>query len=192
MRPTPPVSCTRRQETLDDMTERHGRGVPRPDVRLRALPRPQVRPDPAERLLPAAGVLREHVARRRPLPLATRPSGGSTTQQQAMWEEKTKDDPRRDGDASSSRSAKSRMMGGIKTFEDEVQEAILMDPAKRDAVRADDVPHRSAAHHLRRRAAMRARCARSRATPARATRAEEAAGGVRFDQAGSRCRRRSS
>ncbi len=41
--------------------ERHhrddGPGLPRPDDRLRPLPRPQVRPDPAGRLLPAPGVL---------------------------------------------------------------------------------------------------------------------------------------
>ena len=41
-----------------DIARRHDRhdrpGVPRPDRRLRPLPRPQVRPDPADRLLPAA------------------------------------------------------------------------------------------------------------------------------------------
>ena len=47
----------RRQNTLNDMTDTAGARVPRPDDRLRPLPRPQVRADPAEGLLPPAGVL---------------------------------------------------------------------------------------------------------------------------------------
>ena len=54
----------RRQEILDDITDTTGVSDSRPDLRLRALPRPQVRPDPARRLLPAAGVLRQHRGRR--------------------------------------------------------------------------------------------------------------------------------
>ena len=47
--------------------DRHGRpGVPRADGRLRPLPRPQVRADPADRLLPPAGVL--HAGRVPPRP----------------------------------------------------------------------------------------------------------------------------
>ena len=50
--------------------ERHhrddGPGLPRPDDRLRPLPRPQVRPDPPGRLLPAPGVLHPGPVPRRP------------------------------------------------------------------------------------------------------------------------------
>ena len=52
----------RRQEILDDITDTVGVGVHGHDLRLRPLPRPQVRSDPAEGLLPAAGVLRQHHA----------------------------------------------------------------------------------------------------------------------------------
>ena len=47
-----------------DRDHRHGRlGLPRPDDRLRPLPRSQVRRDPHDRLLPAPGVLRRLGAR---------------------------------------------------------------------------------------------------------------------------------
>ena len=55
----------RRQEILDDITDTTGAVFLGPDLRLRPLPRSQVRSDPAGRLLPAAGVLRQH-RRRRP------------------------------------------------------------------------------------------------------------------------------
>ena len=59
--------------------DRHGRpGLPRPDVRLRPLPRPQVRPDPAEGLLPPPGVLRPDAAARRPAG-PRRPGAQATT-----------------------------------------------------------------------------------------------------------------
>ena len=48
----------RRLNTLNDMTDTAGARVPRADGRLRPVPRPQVRADPADRLLPPAGVLR--------------------------------------------------------------------------------------------------------------------------------------
>ena len=44
---------------------RHRRGLPRPEHRLCPLPRPQVRPDPPEGLLPAPGVLHAALAPRR-------------------------------------------------------------------------------------------------------------------------------
>ena len=44
-----------RYDELDDMTATTGVGLPRPLGRLRPLPRPQVRPDPRRRLLPAGG-----------------------------------------------------------------------------------------------------------------------------------------
>ena len=63
----------RRQNALNDITETTGLVVPRPDDRLRPLPRPQVRPDPAGRLLPAPGVLHPGaVPRRLPDRLARR------------------------------------------------------------------------------------------------------------------------
>ena len=44
----------------DDQLDTLSRGVPRPDRRLRPLPRPQVRPDPDDRLLRPGRDLREH------------------------------------------------------------------------------------------------------------------------------------
>ncbi len=55
----------RRQNALNDITETTGPGLPRPDDRLRPLPRPQVRPDPPGRLLPAPGVLQPGAVPRR-------------------------------------------------------------------------------------------------------------------------------
>ena len=43
---------------LDETVEHTSQGVPRPDVQLRQVPRPQVRSDRAGRLLPVAGHLR--------------------------------------------------------------------------------------------------------------------------------------
>ena len=61
----------RRQNAL----ERHHRddrpGLPRPDDRLRPVPRPQVRPDPPGGFLPAPGVLRRRRGSATTIPLAT-------------------------------------------------------------------------------------------------------------------------
>ena len=62
-----------RADALDDIVAHRRQGVPRPDGRLRPLPRPQVRPDPAGRLLrparpcsPACSTGRGNSPRRRP------------------------------------------------------------------------------------------------------------------------------
>ena len=71
---------TRRQETLDDMTNVTGATFLGLTMRLRALPRPQDRSDHAQGLLPTAGVLREHVVRRRPAAVGgSRRAARSTT-----------------------------------------------------------------------------------------------------------------
>ena len=66
----------RRQNAL----ERHHRddrpGLPRPDDRLRPLPRPQVRPDPPGGFLPAPGVLRRVAVPRRLSPGDVRAADG--------------------------------------------------------------------------------------------------------------------
>ena len=68
----------RRQNALNDITETTGLVVPRPDDRLRPLPRPQVRPDPPGGLLPAPGVLRRLSVPRR-LPAGDVRSGRRTS-----------------------------------------------------------------------------------------------------------------
>ncbi len=55
-----------------------GPGLPRPDDRLRPLPRPQVRPDPPGRFLPAPGVLRRFAVPRRLSPGDVRAAEGRT------------------------------------------------------------------------------------------------------------------
>ena len=60
----------------DDRRRRHG--VPRPDGRLRPLPRPQVRADPAARLLPPAGLPGRDARARRSARRRRRRSSGGT------------------------------------------------------------------------------------------------------------------
>ena len=87
----------RRQETLDDITNVDRRRVPWPDHRLRPLPRPQVRSDSAHATttgcrrssrIPSFGD--------GPMPLKDPVERQKYEEQIALWEEKTKDDPRRD------------------------------------------------------------------------------------------------
>jgi hypothetical protein len=66
-----------------------------------------------------------------PLPPADPVERRAYAQQKATWEEKT-NTIRAEMETILEPLRKSRMMGGIKTFEDEVQAAILKDPAKRD------------------------------------------------------------
>ena len=81
----------RRQEILNDITDTVSADLPRADLRLRALPRSQVRSDPAEGLLPPAGVLRQH-AHRRPRRRSTSAEQRDEYERQyAAWDEKTKD-----------------------------------------------------------------------------------------------------
>ena len=58
-----PVIELRRQEILNDITDTVGSVFLGHDLRLRPLPRSQVRPDPAQGLLPPAGVFRQHHAK---------------------------------------------------------------------------------------------------------------------------------
>ena len=63
--------------------------LPRPDGRLRPLPRPQVRPDPAEGLLPALRLLQQHRrprARRQRRPVGRRSSRCRRAEQKAALE----------------------------------------------------------------------------------------------------------
>ena len=77
---------------LNDITDTTGDVFLGLGMRLRPLPRPQVRPDPAEGLLPPAGVLRRHPAARRSDRRATdRPSAPITRRNCAAWKEKTAD-----------------------------------------------------------------------------------------------------
>ena len=62
--PDPVLTAQQRADELHDMVGDDRRRVPRADGRLRPLPRPQVRPDPAGRLLRAEGRLRRRAARR--------------------------------------------------------------------------------------------------------------------------------
>ena len=80
----------RRQEILNDITDTTAAGVPRADARLRPVPRPQVRPDHAGRLLPHPGVLRrlERGRRRRS---CRRPSVAAHERRVREWEAKTAD-----------------------------------------------------------------------------------------------------
>jgi len=66
-----------------------------------------------------------------PLPPADPVERKAYAEQKATWEEKTRT-IRAEMETILEPLRRSRMMGGIKTFEDEVQEAILLDPAKRD------------------------------------------------------------
>jgi hypothetical protein len=66
-----------------------------------------------------------------PLPPADPAERKAYAEQKATWEEKTRA-IRDEMETILEPLRKSRMMGGIKTFEDEVQAAILKDPAKRD------------------------------------------------------------
>ncbi len=65
------------------------------------------------------------------LPLADPVERRKYEEQKRQWEEKTKT-IRAEMSAIVEPLRKSKVEGGIKTFEDEVQEAILMDPAKRN------------------------------------------------------------
>jgi hypothetical protein len=66
-----------------------------------------------------------------PIPLKDPEERRKYDAQKAVWDEKTKD-IRAEMATILEPLRRSRMEGGIKTFEDEVQEAILMDPAKRN------------------------------------------------------------
>jgi hypothetical protein len=112
--------------------QRHRRHVPRPAVRLRALPRSQDRSDPPHRLLPLQAFFANTSFGDGPLPLADRAEQKAYDQQKAAWEEKTKD-VRAEMAAILEPLRKSKVAGGIKTFEDEVQAAILLEPSKRDS-----------------------------------------------------------
>ena len=60
------TSCSAARQWLQDTVEHTAPGVPRRDARLRPLPRPHVRPDLAEGVLPAAGRLRAAPGPHRP------------------------------------------------------------------------------------------------------------------------------
>ena len=81
----------RRQE-IAQRHHRHGlRHISRHDLRLRPLPRSQVRSHPAEGLLPPAGLLRQHAHRGQAgLDFRIR-ARRSASSEYAIWEEKTKD-----------------------------------------------------------------------------------------------------
>jgi hypothetical protein len=66
-----------------------------------------------------------------PLPIKDPVERRKYEDQKALWEEKTKD-IRAEMNQIVAPLRKTKVEGGIKTFEDDVQEAILMDPAKRD------------------------------------------------------------
>jgi hypothetical protein len=66
-----------------------------------------------------------------PLPLKDPISRQKYDEQKKLWEEKTRG-IRAEMNAIVEPLRKSKVEGGIKTFEDDVQEAILLDPAKRD------------------------------------------------------------
>jgi hypothetical protein len=66
-----------------------------------------------------------------PLPIKDPTARQKYEEQKKLWEEKTKD-IRAEMNAIVEPLRKTKVEGGIKTFEDDVQEAILMDPAKRD------------------------------------------------------------
>ena len=70
---------------------RDRRGLPRPEHRLRPLPRPQVRPDPPEGLLPAPGVLHAAPAARRPDARARPRQWADYQDRLAAWEKATAD-----------------------------------------------------------------------------------------------------
>ena len=68
------MKAAMRQDELEDVVGTVGPDVPRPDRQLRPLPRPQVRPDPPDRLLPPGGRPRRRPARRaRPATPARQP-----------------------------------------------------------------------------------------------------------------------
>jgi hypothetical protein len=66
-----------------------------------------------------------------PLPIKDPSARQRYEEQKKLWEEKTRD-IRAQMNAIVEPLRKTKVEGGIKTFEDDVQEAILMDPAKRD------------------------------------------------------------
>ncbi len=66
-----------------------------------------------------------------PLPLKDPVARQKYDDQKKLWEEKTRD-IRAEMNAIVEPLRKTKVEGGIKTFEDDVQEAILLDPAKRD------------------------------------------------------------
>ena len=83
----------RRQNALERHHRDDGPGLPRPDDRLRPLPRPQVRPDPPGRLLPAPGVLHPGAVPRR-LPDRLGPRAARRYERGvAAWEREVADGP---------------------------------------------------------------------------------------------------
>jgi hypothetical protein len=83
------------------------------------------------------------------LPLADRAAQKAYEQQKATWEAQTKD-IRAEMETILEPLRKSKVAGGIKTFEDEVQAAILAEPGEARQLPADDGPHGVIAHRVRR------------------------------------------
>ena len=128
----------RRQEILNDITDTVGADVPRHDLRLRPLPRSQVRSHPAEGLLPAAGVLRQHPHRRRGIAGVSDPSAPSTGSEYAVWEAKTKD-IRGEMAKLAEPALKAMYKDNFDKFPAEIQDAITTAPEKRTPYPVADV-----------------------------------------------------
>ena len=105
---------------------RDRRGLPRPDHRLRPLPRPQVRPDPPEGLLPAPGVLHAPPAARRPDAGTARASGPTTRTGSPPGRRRRPTSAGR-SPRSSSRTGRRPPQGAIAKFPDDIK-AILRKP----------------------------------------------------------------